>query len=69
MLKTNTMAKTKSKTSPQNSKRGCICKDGTYNVDCCDGSIQAQGIGGLNEQGVSNVVNTNEPRVISNSRG
>ena len=63
------MAKTKSKTSPQNTKRGCICPNGTYSSECCDGSLQAQGIGALNQQAVSNVVNTNEPRVISNSRG
>ena len=37
--------KTPSKTSPKSSKRGCLCEDGTYNVDCCDGSLQAQGIG------------------------
>jgi len=33
-------------TSPKNSKRGCLCKDGlTYSRKCCDGSYQAQGIG------------------------
>ena len=38
--------KTPSKASPQvGSKRGCLCEDGTYSVDCCDGSLQAQGIG------------------------
>lgn len=63
------MAKTKSKTSPKASKRGCVCPDGTYSNECCDGSLQAQGIGALNQQAISNVVNTNEPRVISNSRG
>ena len=41
------MKKTPSKTSPKNSKRGCVCKDGTYSRKCCDGSIQAQGIGSL----------------------
>ena len=25
--------------------RACLCKNGTYNVKCCDGSIWAQGIG------------------------
>lgn len=63
------MAKTKSKTSPKASKRGCVCLDGTYSNECCDGSLQAQGIGALNQQAISNVVNTNAPRVISNSRG
>lgn len=38
--------KTPSKASPKaGSKRGCLCEDGSYHVDCCDGSLQAQGIG------------------------
>ena len=34
-------------TSPLGGTRGCLCPDNTYNVDCCDGSIQAQGIGNI----------------------
>ena len=37
--------KTLSRTSPQGSKRGCLCKNNTYSTKCCDGSLQAQGIG------------------------
>ena len=37
--------KTPSRTSPKDSKRGCLCEDNTYSSDCCDGSLQAQGIG------------------------
>lgn len=38
--------KTPSKASPRaGSKRGCLCADGTYSTKCCDGSLQAQGIG------------------------
>lgn len=38
--------KTQSKASPpEGSKRGCLCKNGTYSTKCCDGSLQAQGIG------------------------
>lgn len=37
--------KTPSRTSPRSSKRGCLCKDNTYHRKCCDGSLQAQGIG------------------------
>lgn len=34
--------------SPQNDRRGCLCKDGkTYSRKCCDGSFQAQGIGSI----------------------
>jgi len=36
---------TPSRTSPRASKRGCLCKDGKYSKKCCDGSLQAQGIG------------------------
>jgi hypothetical protein len=39
---------TYSRTSPKNDKRGCLCPDGkTYSTDCCDGSLQAQGIGNI----------------------
>jgi hypothetical protein len=34
-----------SKVSPRGGKRGCLCKDGKYSKKCCDGSLQAQGIG------------------------
>ena len=37
--------KTPSHTSPKNDKRGCLCEDNTYDTKCCDGSLQAQGIG------------------------
>ena len=38
--------KTPSKASPRaGSKRGCLCDNGTYSTKCCDGSLQAQGIG------------------------
>ena len=31
--------------SPQTSKRACLCKDNTYSRKCCDGSQEAQGVG------------------------
>ena len=37
--------KTPSNTSPISSRRGCLCKNGTYSKKCCDGSLQAQGVG------------------------
>lgn len=37
--------KTPSHSSPKGGKRGCLCEDGKYSVKCCDGSLQAQGIG------------------------
>ena len=65
------MAKQKSvsKTSPKGGKRGCICEDGTYKAECCDGTLQAQGVGSLVSQNTSTVVNTNEARVITSVNG
>ena len=61
--------KTVSKTSPKGGKRGCLCDDGTYKAECCDGTLQAQGVGSLVSQGTSTVVNTNEVRVITSVNG
>ena len=39
---------TPSYSSPKGGTRGCLCKDGRrYSKDCCDGSLQAQGIGSI----------------------
>ena len=56
------MKKTPSKTSPKGGKRGCVCKDGTYSRKCCDGSLQAQGIGTLGNEGVSSVTQQGSSR-------
>jgi hypothetical protein len=61
--------KTLSKTSPKGGKRGCLCDDGTYNSKCCDGTLQAQGVGSLVSQGTPTIVNTNEARVITSVNG
>ena len=53
--------------SPKGGKRGCICKDGTYSSKCCNGELSEQGIGSTVNQQTSNVVNTNQPRVITNT--
>lgn len=57
--------KTESKTSPKGGKRGCLCDDGTYKAECCDGTLQNQGIGSSNSAGTQNVQNTNAPRTIN----
>jgi hypothetical protein len=46
----NKTFKTPSKSSPKNSRKACLCPDGTYNRKCCDGSLQAQGIGVIVKQ-------------------
>lgn len=52
--------------SPKSANRGCLCKDGTYSSECCDGELISQGVGALVSQGVSAVTNVNEARVITN---
>lgn len=42
--------KTPSRTSPKNGRRGCLCEDNTYSSKCCDGSLQAQGIGRIRKE-------------------
>lgn len=57
--------KTKSKTSPKGGKKGCLCEDGTYKKECCNGDLQAQGIGSLKNQTTeASVSNTNGTRTI-----
>ena len=38
---------TPSRTSPQGGRRGCLCKNNTYNSKCCNGDLQNQGVGAL----------------------
>jgi len=56
-------------TSPKGGKRGCLCKDGKYSKDCCNGEIQEQGIGSLIGQETSTVNNENGVRTIVSSNG
>jgi hypothetical protein len=63
------MKKTPSYSSPKGGKRGCLCDNGTYSKDCCNGDLQNQGIGSLVQQESGTVTNTNTPRVITNVGG
>lgn len=47
-----------SKTSPKGGKRGCLCPNGTYSSECCNGELIAQGIGAT-EGGHDVVLNQN----------
>jgi hypothetical protein len=58
-----------SKSSPKGGKRGCLCKDGKYSTECCDGSLPAQGIGSELGQSTSTINHVVVERVISTSRG
>jgi hypothetical protein len=61
--------KTKGKTSPKNSSRGCLCHDNTYSRDCCNGDLRAQGIGSLQGQGTVILVQEGETQHIVVQRG
>ena len=61
--------KTKSKTSPKGGKRGCLCDDGTYSKECCNGDLQNQGIGTTQSQSSSVVENTDGSRTITRENG
>ena len=40
--------KTPSRTSPKGGRRACLCpEENKYSIKCCDGSLQAQGIGSI----------------------
>jgi len=37
-----------SRTSPKGGRRGCLCwETSTYSIECCDGSVRAQGVGSV----------------------
>ena len=61
--------KTVSKTSPKGGKRGCLCDDGKYRAECCDGTLQNQGIGNTENQRESVKVDNRTERSNSYSRG
>lgn len=58
-----------SKASPKGGKRGCLCKDGKYSSECCDGSLPAQGIGSDLGQSMATINHVVVERVISEARG
>ena len=61
--------KTKSKTSPKGGKRGCLCDNGTYSKECCNGDLQNQGIGTTQNQSSSVVENIDGSRTITRENG
>jgi len=62
-------AKTVSNTSPKGGKRGCLCDDGTYKAECCDGTLQNQGVGSTVNQGTAVITNTKPTRTITGNNG
>jgi hypothetical protein len=61
--------KTKSKTSPVNGKKGCLCDDNTYSKECCNGDLQNQGIGQTSGVDSVTVTENNGVRIITRVNG
>jgi hypothetical protein len=57
-----------SRTSPKGGQRGCLCKDGkSYSIKCCNGSLQAQGIGNITGSIPYRITEINDLRVTENN--
>jgi hypothetical protein len=66
----NKIIKTMNKTtSPKGGKRGCLCKDGTYDSKCCNGELQEQGVGSTVAQATSTINVIDNTRTIVRSNG
>lgn len=61
--------KTKSRTSPKGGNRGCLCDNGTYSKECCNGDLQNQGIGSTIQGAENTVTSIDGTRTKSNQRG
>lgn len=51
-------------TSPKGGKRGCLCKDGKYRKECCEGELSQQGIGSTVNGGSQIVINTTTTQTV-----
>lgn len=56
-------------TSPKGGKRGCLCKDSKYSVECCQGETSQQGIGSTVQQGSATISVVDGVRTIVRSNG
>jgi hypothetical protein len=55
--------------SPKGGKRGCLGKDGKYDVKNCDGELQSQGIGSTVSQGGATITVVDGTTTIVRSNG
>ena len=51
-------------TSPKGGKRGCLCKDGKYRKECCEGELSQQGIGSTVNGGIQIVINPTTTQTV-----
>ena len=55
-------------TSPKDSRRACLCKDGKrYSKECCGGELINQGIGGLSNQSSNIIVNETTSNTLTST--
>jgi len=54
-------------TSPLGGRRACLCKDGTYRIECCKGFVRNQGIGSLVTNSTSNITNEDTQEILINN--
>lgn len=63
------MKKTPSRITKKSGKKGCLCDNGTYHPDCCDGTIWAEGIGIIQGGHESTITNNAVQRTNIKSHG
>jgi hypothetical protein len=56
--------KTLSWISPKGGEKGCLCDDGNYRKECCNGTLANQGIGSTTGGVETTVIRTNSVRTI-----
>lgn len=56
-------------TSPKGGKRGCLCKDNTYNKECCKGELSQQGVGSTVSQNNVTITIIDGTKTIVRSNG
>ena len=63
------MSKTLGKATGKSGKRGCLCEDGTYHSDCCQGYLINQRIGNDKNQSTNTVNKTSVKRSNTSING
>lgn len=58
--------KVKAPQSRKGGKQACLCEDGTYKKECCNGSTIAQGIYQISELSTAEIIHTITPKTYVN---
>ena len=54
-----------SRTSPRESRRACLCRNGLYSRKCCNGNMINQGLGRIHSDGIIDTIIKRPPRAFS----